>query len=309
MDITVLGFGSWAIGGGDWLYGWGKQDDDESIRTIHAALDTGINWIDTAVTYGGGHSEEIVGRALKGRAEKPFVFTKCGIVWDKDNNVTKNLSADSLRLQVEGSLRRLGVDTIDLYQIHWPDTDEQNLEGWRALGELRKEGKVRHIGVSNFSVEQMTMLGEIEPIASNQIPYSLITADAARDIMPYCRENGIGILNYSPMAGGLLSGKMTRERYASLPQNDLRRDNANYHEPKFGKNLELVALLGEIAERNGVTMAQAAIAWTLMNPASTGTIVGMRKVDQVAEICRAAEVRIPDEDMRKIDSYCSAEIW
>ena len=210
MSISRIGFGAWAIGGGEWIYGWGEQDDSESLKTIHAALDEGVNWIDTAVTYGGGHSEQIVGKAIRGMKEKPLIFTKCGIVWDEENKVSQNLSAESLRIQIEGSLTRLGIDCIDLYQIHWPYTDEQNMEGWYTINELKREGKIRYAGVSNFSVEQMKMISEIAPVSSNQIPYSIVTPDASKQIMPYCAQNGIGVLNYSPLGSGLLTGRMSR---------------------------------------------------------------------------------------------------
>jgi len=309
MNISRIGFGAWAIGGGEWLYGWGDQDDDESIRTIYAAIDSGVNWIDTAVTYGGGHSEEVVGKAIRGMRNKPFIFTKCGIVWDDKNNVSQNLTAESLRLQVEGSLKRLGTEIIDLYQIHWPNTDEQNLEGWQTLNDLKREGKIRYAGVSNFSMEQMRKISEIAPVSSNQIPYSIITADAGKEIMPYCAQKGIGVLNYSPMGSGLLTGKMNRERFNTLPENDVRRDSDNFKEPKFSKNLALVEILSAIAVRYNTTVAQIAIAWTLHNPASTASIVGLRKVDQVADVAGASDITLKQEDMELINGYCAENLW
>src|SRR5947209_2804565 len=242
MHITPIGLGTWALGGGDWVGGWGSQDDAASIATIDCALELGINWIDTAAAYGLGHAEEIVGRALKGRAEKPFVFTKCSTVWNEKREVGQSLKAQSLRQELENSLRRLQTDVIDLYQIHWPNPDSDVEEGWSALAKFQQEGKVRYIGVSNFSVEQMKRAQQIAPISSLQPPYSLIRRDIERDILPFCLEQRIGVIVYSPMQSGLLTGAMTAERIQNMPQDDWRHSNEEFQEPRLSRNLQLVDL-------------------------------------------------------------------
>jgi len=276
LHITPVGFGAWAIGGSGWEFAWGAQDDKDSIAAIHRALGLGVNWIDTAAAYGLGHSEEVVARALASwPGPRPFVFTKCGFRGDRQGNVHKVLKADSIRRECEDSLRRLRVEAIDLYQIHWPTDDPaENDEGWAALAELQREGKVRWIGVSNFNVEQLRRAQTIAPITSLQPPYSLIRREVESDILPFCRSQGLGVIVYSPMASGLLTGAMTRERAARLPANDWRSRDVEFQEPKLSKNLALVERLRAVGERHGRPPGQVAIAWTLHHPAVTGRISG-----------------------------------
>ncbi len=307
MQITPIGFGAWALGGGNWSFGWGEQDDTESIAAIRRALDLGINWIDTAPAYGLGHSEEIVGRALKGSAEHPYIFTKCSLVWKKgEREVSNNLKAASIRREVEGSLRRLQVEVIDLYQIHWPVPDEDIEEGWSTMAELQKEGKVRYIGVSNFNVSQMRRAMAIAPISSLQPPYSLINREIEKEILPFCRRHDIGVIVYSPMQSGLLSGQMTRERIAHLPDNDWRKRDEEFQEPRLSRNLVLVEKLREIAQLYQRTPAEAAIAWTLTNPAVTGAIVGARRPSQVDTNVGAAEFRFTERELNEIEDFFRA---
>src|SRR5579885_1674975 len=272
LDLTPIGIGAWAMGGGGWQFAWGPQDDEESIAAIHAALDGGVNWIDTAAVYGLGHSEEVVARALQGRSNKPYVFTKCERNWNEDRQIYKCLKADSIRRECEASLRRLKVDVIDLYQIHWPEPDEDIEEGWTTLAKLREEGKVRWIGVSNFNVAQMERCRRIAPITSLQPPYSAISPEVENEILPYCQQHGIGVIVYSPMKSGLLSGKMTRERIANFPPDDFRRKALNFQEPHLTRNLELQDLMKQIGARHGRTAGEVAIAWTLRHPAVTAAI-------------------------------------
>lgn len=308
FQITTVGFGAWAIGGGNWEFGWGPQDDQESIATIHRALDLGINWIDTAAVYGLGRSEEVVARALKGMSNRPYVFTKCSIVWGKDRLTGHNLKAESLRREVEDSLRRLQVDVIDLYQIHWPDPDPDIEEGWRTLEDLKAQGKVRCIGVSNFSVEQMERIASIAPITSLQPPYSLLDRKIEPDILPYCKSHNIGVIVYSPMASGLLSGTMTRERIANFPQDDWRRNNDWFKEPQLTRNLQLVEVLRRIGQRYGVTAGAVAIAWTLRHPAVTAAIVGARRPGQMVDIMPAADLKLSQDDVTEIEQFVSAKV-
>ena len=296
LEITPIGLGAWAIGGGGWEFGWGPQEDDDSIAAIHEGLDQGINWIDTAAAYGLGHSEEIVARALQGRSSRPYVFTKCSLVWNMSREIGHSLKAASIRRECEQSLRRLKVDTIDLYQIHWPIPDEDIEEAWTELARLREEGKVRYIGVSNFDAQQM----RIAPITSLQPPYSLLARQAEGEILPFAARNGIGVIVYSPMYSGLLSGKMTRERIAKLPPDDWRRGNRNFQEPLLTHNLRLVELLREIGLRHGVTAGEVAIAWTLQNPAVTGAIVGVRSRVQVLGIIEAGEICLSRDEVDEI---------
>lgn len=305
MQITPIGFGAWAIGGGGWASGWGPQDDEQSISTINRALDLGINWIDTAAVYGLGRSEEVVGRAIQGRSEKPYVFTKCSLVWDENRKVSNSLKADSIRKECEDSLRRLQTDVIDLYQIHWPNPDPDIEEGWSTLAELQKEGKVRWIGVSNFNVEQLKRAQAIAPVSSLQPPYHLLKPEVEEAILPYCLEQGIGVINYSPMASGLLTGKMTPERIENLPEDDWRKGNENFTEPKLSRNLELANLLREIGDRHNKSAGVVAIAWTLRHPAVTGAIVGARRPNQVDEIVDAAEFRLTDGEIAEIEVFVS----
>ena len=294
--ITPIGVGAWAIGGGGWAFGWGPQDDHDSIAAIHTAVEQGINWVDTAAVYGLGHSEEIVGEALKPLSKKPYVFTKCERVWGDDRKIGKSLKRDSIHRECEASLRRLGVDVIDLYQIHWPEPDEDIEEGWTAMAELQAAGKVRHIGVSNFNVAQLERARKIAPITSLQPPYSMLVRGVESEILPFCRQHNIGVIAYSPMRNGLLSGSMTKERAHNLAEDDHRRRLPDFQEPKLSKNLELVEKLKGIGSKHGRTPGEVAIAWTLANPAVTGAIVGMRAANQVAGVIGAADFRLsPDE--------------
>ncbi len=303
IQITRLGLGTWAIGGGNWAFGWGSQDDEASIATIHRAIALGINWIDTAAVYGLGHSEEIVAKALKGRSDRPYVFTKGSRVWNDQGEITSSLKEQSLRREVENSLRRLEVDTIDLYQLHWPNPDPDIEEGWSTLAKLKSEGKLRYIGVSNFSVEQMERARKIAPITSLQVPYSLIKRDIERDILPYCQEHNIGVIVYSPMMSGLLSGKMTRERIDKFPEDDWSKRNEEFQEPRLSRNLKLASLLQDIGYPYNRTTAEVAIAWTLRHPAVTGAIVGGRRPEQVEEIIGAAEFRLSESELEQIEKF------
>jgi aryl-alcohol dehydrogenase-like predicted oxidoreductase len=302
MEITPIGIGAWAIGGGQWEFGWGSQEDKESIKAIKRGLDLGINWIDTAAAYGLGHSEEIVHEAIKGR-EKPLIFTKCSLVWGEDRRINHVLKRDSIRRECEASLKRLGIDTIDLYQIHWPDPDPDVEEGWSALAELKKEGKVRHIGVSNFSAEQMRRAERIAPVESNQPPYSLIHHDVEKDVLPYCQQHNIGVIVYSPMASGLLSGRMTRERIENMPDDDWRKADDEYQEPRLLRNLALAKLLTDIGYPYNVPAGVVAIAWTLHNPAVSGAIVGTRSSAQIEEMIVASEFRLKDSELETINTF------
>ena len=306
LNITPVGYGAWAVGGSGWQYAWGSQDDSDSIAAIHRALELGVNWIDTAAVYGLGHSEEVVARALKSwSGQRPYVFTKCGLRWDSKGEVRKVLSADSIRGEVEDSLRRLSTDVIDLYQIHWPpDPDSSELEeGWSTLAELQREGKVRWIGVSNFDVQQLRRAEAIAPVTSLQPRYSLVHPEIEDEILPYCLRQGIGVVVYSPMASGLLTGAMTRERATDLPQDDWRRGHPDFTEPNLSRNLALVAVLRVIAKRHKRGVGEVAIAWTLHNPAVTGAIVGARDAKQAEGVMRAGELRLTDEELNEIDTF------
>lgn len=303
LEITPLGIGAWAMGGAGWQFSWGAQDDAESSAAIQAALDAGINWIDTAAVYGLGHSEEVVGRALKGRSNKPYIFTKCERTWDANQKIVPNLKAASIRKECENSLRRLQVDRIDLYQIHWPEPDADIEEGWTEMARLKEEGKVRWIGVSNFNVEQMKRALKIAPITSLQPPYSLLVRKTEPEILPFARQNGIGVIVYSPMRAGLLSGKMTRERALNLDKDDWRSRDKDFQEPNLSRNLELVELLRGIADRRGRTPGEVAIAWTLNNPAVTAAIVGLRHPDQVRGVIGALEFRLSSDEVSQIEAF------
>ncbi len=304
MHITAIGFGAWAIGGGDWQFAWGPQDDQDSIDAIHAAIDGGINWIDTAAVYGLGHSEEIVGKALKSAGAKPYLFTKSSMTWGEDRKIVQTMK--KIREEVEGSLRRLQLDAIDLYQIHWPVPDDEVEEGWATMADLQREGKVRFIGVSNFSVAQMERALKIAPITSLQPPYSAINRSAEPDILPFCLKNGIGVINYAPMHSGMLTGAMTRERVANMPDNDFRKRAKQYQEPLLSRNLDLAALMGEIGARHGVSAGVVAIAWTLHNPAITAAIVGGRSGKQVQGVLPAAEFRLSEDEFDEIGAFLKA---
>lgn len=304
LQITPIGLGTWAIGGA-WDFGWGSQDDNQSVATIHRAIDSGINWIDTAPAYGLGHSEEIVGRAVKGMREKPYIFTKCSLVWQAgDNSVTNNLKAESLRREVEDSLRRLQVDTIDLYQIHWPDPDEDIEEGWQTLADLKQEGKLRWIGVSNFDVSQMERAAKIAPVTSLQPPYSAIKRDVETEILPHCLDNNIGVIVYSPMQAGLLTGKMSRERLAKMPKDDWRIAHADdFREPALTRNLAIQDFFAQIAAEHHIPTPAVAIAWVLRNSAVTGAIVGARRPDQIDDISAAFNFKMDDKTYRHISQF------
>jgi aryl-alcohol dehydrogenase-like predicted oxidoreductase len=306
LAITPLGIGAWAMGGGGWQFAWGPQDDNASIAAIHAALEAGINWIDTAAVYGLGHSEEIVARALEGVSPKPYVFTKCERVWDEEGRVGGSLKAASVRRECEDSLRRLRVDIIDLYQIHWPQPEEDIEEGWTEMARLKEEGKVRWIGVSNFSAAQMRRARAIAPVTSLQPPYSILSREIEEEELPYCQAENIGVLAYSPMKSGLLTGKMTRERIAAMPDDDFRRRTPNFQEPKLTRNLELVELLRRIGARHGRNPGEVAIAWVLRRPEVTAAIVGMRSAEQAREMMGAAEFRLSPEEIAEIEAFSLA---
>jgi aryl-alcohol dehydrogenase-like predicted oxidoreductase len=302
LAITRVGFGAWAIGG-DWQFGWGAQDDAESIAAIHRALELGVNWIDTAAIYGLGHSEEVVARALREwKGARPYIFTKCGMIWNDQGEVGYSLRAASIRRECEASLKRLKTDVIDLYQIHWTADDlNETIEGWQTLAALQKEGKVRWIGVSNASVEEMQALQPLAPITSLQPPYSLIRRDVETAQLPWCGKQGVGVIVYSPMASGLLTGAMTRERIAALPANDWRTKNEQFREPKLTANLKLLERVQAVGARHGRPPGQVAVAWTLHHPAVTGAIVGARNAKQVEQIATAAEIRLTKQDLAEIE--------
>jgi aryl-alcohol dehydrogenase-like predicted oxidoreductase len=309
LKITPIGIGAWAIGGGQWEFGWGAQDDQESIAAIHAGLDRGMNWIDTAAVYGLGRSETVVGQALKGLRDRPYVFTKCSLVWDESGKILHNLQAASIRREAEASLKRLGVDAIDLYQIHWPawkggpesDSPGSIEEAVGAMAKLQAEGKIRHIGVSNFDAAQMQRALNVAPIASLQAPYSLLAAGIEASILPFTAERRIGVIVYSPMASGLLSGAMTRERIAKFPDDDWRKRSPKFQEPQLSRNLRLVETLRAIGQRHHATPGEVAIAWTLRNPAVTGAIVGLRNAGQASGIAGAAELKLGADDVTEIE--------
>jgi aryl-alcohol dehydrogenase-like predicted oxidoreductase len=303
LQISRLGLGAWAISGAGWKFGWGPQDDQDSVAAIRKAIESGINWIDTAAVYGLGHSEEVVARALEGIPHKPYIFTKCSRVWNERGELGNSLKAESLRRECEASLRRLNVDVIDLYQIHWPQPDEDIEEGCTTLAELKEEGKVRYIGLSNFSVSQMKRAQAIAPITALQPPYSLLAREVEKEILPYCAEQNIGVIVYSPMRSGLLSGAMTRERAGALPDNDWRRGDPDFQEPRLSRHLQLVELLRSIGKRDGRTPGEVAIAWTLRHPAVTAAIVGLRYPEQVTGIIGAAEFRLTSQEIGEIENF------
>ncbi len=305
MYITPVGFGAWAIGGGDWVYAWGPQDDHESIAAIHHALDLGINWIDTAAGYGLGHSEEVVAQALAGMTERPYVFTKCSLIWNDHGEIIPSLKKDSIRRECEASLRRLKLDAIDLYQIHWPRPAEDLEEGWSTLADLQREGKVRWIGVSNYSVAQMQQAEAIAPISSLQPPYSLIRPDVENEILPYCQKHNIGVIVYSPMYSGLLSGKMTAERIKNMPADDWRQHDSEFQPPRLEKNLRLASALAEIGNQHGVEPGVVAIAWTLRHPGVTGAIVGARRPSQVDGIYPSTTFRLSAPEIEQLNGLLS----
>lgn len=301
--LSPIGFGAWAIGGGNWEFAWGAQADADSIHAIHRAIELGINWIDTAAVYGLGHSEEVVAKALKGIARRPYVFTKCSMRWHQDRTIYRSLSSTSVLVELESSLRRLEVDTIDLYQVHWPNPEPEIEEAWETLSRAREQGKVRWIGVSNFNVEQMKRVEKIAPITSLQPPYSMLRRTYEPEALPYCQAQGIGVINYSPMVSGLLTGRMTAERAASLPADDWRRRAVEFNEPRLSRNMRLVKLLREIGQEANVGPGVVAIAWTLHNKAITAAIVGGRSAEQVEGVAAALAYRLTDQSYARINSF------
>jgi aryl-alcohol dehydrogenase-like predicted oxidoreductase len=307
LAITPIGIGAWAIGGSGWNGSMGPQNDADSVPAIHAALDHGLNWIDTAALYGLGHSEEMVARALHGRNPKPYIFTKCERVWDQDGNIGASLKAASIRRECEDSLRRLRVDAIDLYQIHWPEPDVDIEEGWTELARLKAEGKVRWIGVSNFSVAQMKRAQSIAPVTSLQPPYAVVRREIENEILPFCLQQNVGVIVYSPMYAGLLTGAMTRERVANFLPEDWRRNLPGFNEPALSRNLSVVEHLRRIGKRHGRSPGEVAIAWTLHHPAVTGAIVGFRNPQQVSGIVGAMEFRLSAGELAEIEEVLKRE--
>lgn len=312
LEITPIGFGAWAIGGGDWAFGWGPQDDEDSIAAIEHAVHSGINWIDTAAVYGLGRSEKVVARALKnlGSSQRPYLFTKCSLVWDEKREVSHSLKSESIRREIEESLKRLETDVIDLYQIHWarfsPDAPDDDIqEGWLTLIDLKKEGKLRHIGVSNFDVPQLERISAMAVPVSLQPPYSAIRRDIESEILPYCERNNIGTIVYSPMQSGLLTGKMTRERIAAFPDDDFRSRSPQFKEPNLTANLALADHFAKIGSRHGLSAGEVAIAWTLRLPAVTAAIVGARSPKQIDGIIGAGDFRLSDHELAEIEAKLS----
>jgi aryl-alcohol dehydrogenase-like predicted oxidoreductase len=301
LQITRVGFGAWAIGGGGWEFGWGPQEDEQSVAAIHRAMEHGVNWIDTAAAYGFGRSEQVVGRALEGLSERPYVFTKCSLLEGPGRRVIHNLKRDSVLREAEVSLERLGIDAIDLYQIHWPNPEGDIEEGWTALAELKEQGLVRHIGVSNFDVEQMRRIQAVAPIETLQPPYNLIERDVEEEILPFAESEAIGVIVYSPMGSGMLTGRMTRERIDGLPDDDWRKRDPRFNEPQLSQNLELVQRLKTVADRHGTVPGAVAIAWALRNSAVDGAIVGLRSPEQVDPLLPAAALELSDEDIDLIE--------
>jgi aryl-alcohol dehydrogenase-like predicted oxidoreductase len=307
LEITRVGFGAWALGGGGWEFGWGPQRDDESIAAIGRALELGVNWIDTAAAYGFGHSERVVGRALRGLERRPYVFTKCSLLDDGSGRVLHSLKRDSILREAEASLARLGVDAIDLYQIHWPIPDQDIEEGWAAMATLQEQGLVRHIGVSNFNPAQLRRLQAIAPVETIQPPYSLIDRAAEAELLPLAERDRIGVIVYSPMGSGLLTGAITRERIAAMPADDWRKTDARFTEPQLTRHLALAAGPRTVADRHGVTPGAVAVAWTLRNPAVTGAITGFRRPAQVDPILAAADLELTDRDIDDITNLTETE--
>lgn len=297
-ELSIIGLGAWAIGGA-WIWGWGSNDDRESIRTIHRAIELGVNWIDTAAVYGLGHSEKIVGRAIRGKRDHVYIATKCGLVWDDAGHVRNDIRAASIRKEVEASLKRLDIDVIDLYQIHWPYANHSEAEAWHELAKLKKEGKIRWLGVSNFNLKLLSQCQAIEQVDSLQPPYSLFRRDIEVDILPYCIENGIGIIPYSPMFSGLLSGRFDRSKLAA---DDWRVKNAMFNEPLLSKNLKFVHGLKQIADLYKMTAGHVAVAWVLRQPGITSAIVGARKVDQIEENVLVENMQLSEKDLAAIDA-------
>ncbi len=311
LQLSTVGFGAWAIGGGGWEFSWGHQEDADSVGAILRALEIGVNWIDTAAVYGTGHSEEVVARALQEwKGKRPYVFTKCTLRWDDQRKVYTSHAAASIRQECEESLRRLQTDAIDLYQMHWPPKDNGPSleEAWQALSALQRDGKVRWIGVSNFDPAQMERAAKIAPVTSNQPPYSLTRRKIEAEILPHCLKNGIGVISYAPMASGLLTGAMTRERAASLPPDDFRTRNPEFKEPRLSRNIELVERLRAVGTRHGRGPGEVAIAWVLRHPAITGAIVGARNAKQAEGVMRAGELKLSAADVAEIEGAAAASL-
>lgn len=307
LNLTQLGLGTWAIGGTGWPYGWGPQDEKESITTICKALDLGINWIDTAPVYGLGCAEEVVGKAIKGMTEKPIIATKCGLSWDDDQNVFGRLKAENVRAEVEASLKRLQIDTIDLYQIHWPDPKKDIEEAWTTLAELAEEGKIRHAAVCNFNVKQLKRIEHIYPVASVQPPYSMLERKIEKKLLAYCSNKNIGLIPYSPLQKGILTDKFTREWVEGLPEDDHRKTvDGRFQEPLLSSNLQLVEELRSIANQSGKSVVQIAIAWVLRRPEVTAAIVGARRPSQIEEAVGIGDWRLSSEDISVIDNLLAA---
>lgn len=302
LELSVIGLGTWAIGGGGWKFGWGPQDDEASVRTIWKALDAGINWIDTAAVYGLGHSEEVVGKAIKDLSQRPIIATKCGLTWNEKDEIINCLKKESVKKEAENSLRRLQVEVIDLYQIHWPIPDEQIEEGWEAISELIEEGKVRYGGVSNFSVSQMQRVQKIHPIASLQPPYSMFRREIEKEILPFCASNNVGVIVYSPMQKGLLTGKVNPEWVSKLPPDDHRRNDPMFQEPQLTVNMECVEKLKRIAEKHGKSLSHLAIAWVLRREEVTAAIVGARSPEQIAETALAGDWELDEATISEIET-------
>jgi aryl-alcohol dehydrogenase-like predicted oxidoreductase len=302
VDLTTIGLGTWAIGGPGWQFSWGAQDDLESIKTIHRALDHGINWIDTAAVYGMGHSEELVGKAIKELSEKPFIATKCSRVWDQHGQIHGNLKGDHIRSEIEDSLRRLQVDVIDLYQIHQPIPEEDIEEGWEAIAGAVKAGKIRYAGVSNFSVAQLERVIPIHPVASLQPPYSMLRREVEEHLLEFCARNRIGIVIYSPMQKGLLTGKFSQERAGNLPEDDHRRRDPMFSDPQLSGILQLVEELRAIADKSDRCVAELAIAWCLRRSEVTSAIVGARHPEQISETVAAGDWELTPEDVSEIEA-------
>ncbi|HKN76885.1 MAG TPA: aldo/keto reductase [Candidatus Acidoferrum sp.] len=311
LQTTPVGFGAWAIGGSGWDFAWGHQVDADSIAAIHRSLELGVNWIDTAAVYGIGHSEEIVAQALRSwRGPRPYVFTKCVLRWDGQGHITQNHTAASIRRECEDSMRRLQIDVIDLYQMHWPPSDNGSglEEAWQTMAALQKEGRVRWMGVSNFNVEQIKRSEKIASVTSLQPPYSLIRRAVEKEILPYCKQQGIGVIAYAPMASGLLTGAMTRERAAALPSDDFRSKSPEFREPRLSKNIELVERLRKVGARHGRNPGEVAIAWVLSNPAVTGAIVGARNAKQAEGVMRAGELKLSSAEIAEIEGAAAAAV-
>lgn len=309
LHLTTIGLGTWAMGGGDWKFGWGPQDDNASVNAIHAALNQGINWIDTAAIYGHGHSEEVVGKAIKGIRNEVIIATKCGRIWEGDSReIGKSLRADSIRREVEASLKRLAIEVIDLYQIHWPEPDEEIEEGWGTIADLVREGKIRYGGVSNFSLEQLKRAQAIHPIASLQPPYSMLRREIEEEIMTYCGTNQIGIIAYSPMQAGLLTGKFTKERAAGLPESDWRSRNPFFMEPQLSVNLQAIDQLRKIANEKKISLSQLSLAWVLRNKEMTSAIVGARNPEQIEETAKAGDMSLANAEIDAIEEILTWRI-